>query len=62
MGCLNPWIYQNADAFTDVVLGNNAIGRGEFTTPAGFNCTKGWDPVTGVGTPIFNKMLAAAMK
>ena len=27
----------------------------------GFNCSKGWDPVTGVGTPIFAKMLAAAM-
>ena len=27
----------------------------------GFNCTKGWDPATGVGTPKFGGMLAAAM-
>jgi len=62
MGFLNPWIYKNTAAFTDIVKGNNAIGRGTFTLPYGFNCTKGWDPVTGVGTPIFDKMLAAAMK
>jgi len=38
------------------------IGRGEFSLPYGYNCTKGWDPVTGVGTPDFRKMLAAALK
>ena len=27
----------------------------------GFNCTKGWDPATGVGTPHFGMLLAAAM-
>jgi tripeptidyl-peptidase-1 len=67
MGFLNPFVYKNADAFHDVVKGTNAIGR-----PAqaglqpphlklGYNCTKGWDPVTGVGTPNFGKLLAAAM-
>lgn len=62
MGFLNPWVYKNTDAFTDITKGNNAIGRGLYKLQYGFNCTKGWDPVTGVGTPIFNKMLAAAMK
>ena len=28
MGFLNPFLYKNADAFFDVVLGTNAIGRG----------------------------------
>merc|ERR1719190_307556 len=28
MGYLNPFLYQNADAFTDVTIGTNAIGRG----------------------------------
>ena len=60
MGFLNPWIYQHGAAFTDVTMGNNAIGRG-VKTPFGYECTKGWDPVTGVGTPNFAKMLAAAM-
>lgn len=62
MGFLNPWIYNNTDCFTDVTKGTNAIGRGTFSLPYGFNVTKGWDPVTGVGTPVFDKMLAAAMK
>ena len=43
-----PFIYKNTAAFTDIVKGNNAIGRGQFTLPYGFNCTKGWDPITGV--------------
>ena len=62
MGFLNPWIYKNTDAFTDITKGNNAIGRGQFTLPYGFNCTQGWDPITGVGTPVFSKLLKAAMK
>jgi subtilase family serine protease len=62
LGFLNPFIYQNTDAFTDITKGNNAIGRGTFNLPYGFNCTQGWDPVTGVGTPIFGKLLAAALK
>ena len=65
MGFLNPFVYKNADAFFDVVKGTNAIGRPTSAVPTslayGFNCTKGWDPVTGVGTPNFGKLLAAAM-
>jgi subtilase family serine protease len=61
MGNLNQWIYQNTGAFTDVTVGTNAIGRGTGPIAYGFNCTKGWDPATGVGTPIFPKMLAAAI-
>jgi len=61
MGFLNPFIYKNTAAFTDIVKGNNAIGRGEFTLPYGFNCTKGWDPITGVGTPVFDRLLKAAL-
>merc|ERR1711920_936581 len=60
MGFLNPWLYKHADAFTDVILGDNARGRDEETNPYGFNCIKGWDPVTGLGTPLFDKMLRAA--
>ena len=29
--------------------------------PYGFNCTKGWDPATGWGTPIFTALLKAAL-
>ena len=55
------FIYSNIDAFTDIVKGTNAIGRGNGPIAYGYNCTVGWDPATGVGTPIFDKMLKAAM-
>ena len=55
------WIYQNKAAFTDIVKGTNAIGRGTGPDKYGYNCTVGWDPATGLGTPLFGKMLAAAL-
>ena len=60
LGFLNPWLYKHADAFTDVILGDNAKGRDARPEPYGFNCIKGWDPVTGLGTPRFDKMPSAA--
>ncbi len=51
MGFANPFIYQNPDAFTDVTVGDNGVWK----------CEIGWDPVTGLGTPKFDKLLAAAM-
>ncbi|KAG6910773.1 hypothetical protein DXG01_007660 [Tephrocybe rancida] len=53
LGFLNPLIYsKGVDAgFNDITVGHNS-GCG--TT--GFNATKGWDPVTGFGTPNFGKL------
>ncbi|TFK66564.1 tripeptidyl peptidase A [Pluteus cervinus] len=52
LGFLNPFIYKKGFAgFTDILSGHNS-GCG---TP-GFNVTKGWDPVTGFGTPNFGKL------
>lgn len=62
MGLINSFLYQNADCFTDVTLGTNAIGRGTGPLKYGFNATAGWDPATGLGTPIFDKLLEAALK
>jgi len=54
LGFLNPLLYSKAaHAFNDITVGHNS-GCG--TT--GFNVTKGWDPVTGLGTPDFGKLLA----
>merc|ERR1712107_137043 len=61
MGYLNKFIYQNSDAFTDVTVGTNKICRFG-PIKYGFPCAKGWDPVTGLGTPIFSKLLAAVLK
>ena len=62
MGFLNPFIYSNPQAFTDVTVGNNAIDRSGSPAKYGFQCTKGWDPVSGMGTPKFGALLEAAMK
>ncbi|KAI1188319.1 tripeptidyl-peptidase [Nemania serpens] len=63
LGFLNPFLYSNAAAFTDITSGyssgctsNSAFGR----NGARWNATAGWDPVTGLGTPLFDKLLAAA--
>jgi len=61
MGFLNPFLYQNEDAFNDIVAGSNKIGRGGQPLPFGYNCSKGWDPATGLGTPKFQALLKAAM-
>jgi tripeptidyl-peptidase-1 len=60
MGFLNSFLYQNPNAFTDITVGNNSMNRGGDHTP-GFECAKGWDPVTGLGTPIFEKLKHAAL-
>jgi len=61
MGFLNPFLYKNAEAFTDVVQGSNKVGRDGETLKYGYQCSAGWDPATGLGTPVFSKLLTAAM-
>jgi len=61
MGYLNPWLYSHLDMFTDVTHGHNAIDRRGSPAQYGFNCTAGWDPVTGLGVPVFSRMLESAM-
>ncbi|KAJ7621942.1 family S53 protease [Mycena polygramma] len=55
LGFLNPWLYANPDMLNDVTTGSNP-GCGA----KGFAAKAGWDPVTGLGTPNFTKMKAAA--
>lgn len=61
MGFLNPFLYKNPDAFFDVVKGSNKVGRGGEPLPYGWNCSAGWDPATGLGTPLFKNLMIAAM-
>jgi tripeptidyl-peptidase-1 len=60
LGFLNPFLYANANAFTDIIAGNNRHGRGT-TYPYGWDCAVGWDPITGLGTPKFQLLLKAAL-
>ena len=53
IGFLNPTLYANPGLLNDITKGGNQ-GCG---TP-GFTATTGWDPVTGLGTPNFPRLLA----
>ncbi|KII88057.1 hypothetical protein PLICRDRAFT_111907, partial [Plicaturopsis crispa FD-325 SS-3] len=55
LGFLNPFLYANAAAFNDVTSGDNP-GCGT----NGFSAVKGWDPVTGLGTPNYAALRKAA--
>ncbi|KAF7368598.1 Family S53 protease-like protein [Mycena venus] len=61
LGFLNPWLYGNAGALTDITIGHNSGDACENSTFSGFDAAAGWDPLTGLGTPIFDKLLSAAM-
>ncbi|KAF8188521.1 family S53 protease-like protein [Mycena galopus ATCC 62051] len=62
LGFLNPWIYYaSSKAFTDITEGHNS-GLECPTSSVAFDATKGWDALTGVGSPIFDKLLAAAFE
>lgn len=56
VGFVNPILYQNADAFNDITTGNNPG-----CSTNGFDAVKGWDPVTGLGSPNFEKLLKVFM-
>ena len=62
LGFLNPLLYKAQEAghgwFKDVLLGDNCGTtkcRGE---QDGFSATKGWDPVSGLGSPYYPSMSA----
>lgn len=53
IGFVNPVLYANPQALNDVISGSNP-GCGT----QGFSAKAGWDPITGLGTPNFPKLLA----
>ncbi|KAI0746593.1 family S53 protease-like protein [Daedaleopsis nitida] len=59
MGFLNPWLYSTGHAaFTDITTGNSSIQCSSTDPTRGFDAVAGWDPVTGFGTPNFNKLVS----
>jgi tripeptidyl-peptidase-1 len=72
LGFLNPWLYiRGFSALTDIVDGGSTGCTGRdiysglpspFVPFASWNATEGWDPVTGLGTPNFQKLLKRAIR
>ena len=52
VGFVNPVLYANPEVLNDITNGSNP-GCGT----DGFSASKGWDPLTGLGTPNYMKML-----
>ena len=70
LGFLNPWLYSLKTGLTDIVHGESRGCFGswdpnsnttKYIPHAGWNATEGWDPVTGLGTPVFSELLEAAL-
>lgn len=74
LGFLNPWLYTiGFKGLTDITAGgsvgctgiNGQTGQpvpGASIIPyASWNATTGWDPVTGLGVPNFQKLLSLAL-
>ena len=68
MGFLNPWLYSSDQSgFTDIVHGGSEGCKGSsegvstLVPNAGWNATEGWDPVTGLGTPLFHTLVKLAL-
>jgi tripeptidyl-peptidase-1 len=58
LGFLNPLLYSTlGPALNDVTEGTN-MGCGNVN---GFTAAKGWDPVTGFGTPDYGNMVKVAL-
>jgi len=61
LGFIVPLIYQawgsDPTIFTDITTGDNKCTE-NCCDKWGYEATKGWDPVSGVGTPSFAKLLA----
>ncbi|KAJ5973138.1 uncharacterized protein N7479_003056 [Penicillium vulpinum] len=56
VGFVNPVLYAHPGAFFDVTKGTNAGCNTD-----GFSAAKGWDPVTGLGTPNYSELLRIFM-
>ncbi|KAH8878731.1 subtilisin-like protein [Thozetella sp. PMI_491] len=52
VGFINPVLYEHPEVLTDIKNGSNPNCGTD-----GFKAVKGWDPVTGLGTPRYDKLL-----
>nr|GAT48651.1 family S53 protease-like protein [Mycena chlorophos] len=60
LGFLNPFLYAHASIANDITVGHNSGYLCPASSPA-FDAVAGWDPLTGLGTPDYERVLAAAI-
>jgi subtilase family serine protease len=62
LGFINPTFYKLAASstyaqdFHDITIGDNSVNHGGVQVQ-GYSAVTGWDPVTGLGTPVLDKLL-----
>jgi subtilase family serine protease len=62
LGFINPALYKLAASstyahdFNDITVGNNSVYH-DGVQVHGYSAVRGWDPVTGLGTPVLDKLL-----
>ena len=61
LGFANPWLYQvaasNPEAFNQVLSGDNKCREsGQECCQDGFVAQAGWNPLTGLGTPVYSAL------
>jgi subtilase family serine protease len=62
LGFINPALYKLAASsaysqdFHDITVGDNSVNNNQVHVP-GYPAVPGWDPVTGLGTPVLDKLL-----
>ena len=63
---MQPALYalweRNPQIVFDVTKGNNAHTNAHNVTCAGFDATTGFDPITGLGTPVFSELARELLK
>ncbi|KAF7288435.1 Family S53 protease-like protein [Mycena chlorophos] len=69
LGFLNPFLYAHPSVANDITVGRNSgyycppkEEEGTAAATAAFDAGVGWDPVTGLGTPDYERVLEAAIK
>ena len=50
IGWLNPTLYANPHIFEDMIIGDSSCDRNGRCRAQGFSATKGWDPISGLGS------------
>lgn len=64
LGFLNPLLYKLYQAdpsiFNDIVDGDNKCTR-DYCMQYGYSAVTGWDPVAGLGSPVYTKLKAAIL-